>query len=390
MENSGLTLFAPPGADGSTLRAASTRLAYLDGWRMAAIMLVCIAHLGLNREIGAFYESSPIGVVRQYGETGVLIFFFISGHVVSRACLAEVERSGGFSPLAFYVRRFFRIFPPLMFYLFVCLASGMSGLIDLSFTNFLSAALYLCNTTAPLVSCNWYVGHTWSLAYEEQFYWLFPVVFVFLELGRRPRLAVLVAVLSFAALPFFFTIAWLGKSMFFLTYALFFAGYAAAKHGERFVAALWTYRTTALLAAVLIAFLPRSVVTSFGADAAMREDILDYYRLFYVAAIPTMVLIASAIDPLRDILASRVVAYIGRASYSIYLWQEFCTGPIFQGLAPLPQLGLMAAMIVACLLLFPVELKIIDVGRALSKRIQARSPPARANSQPPVRTAERV
>lgn len=168
------------------MRAPATRLAYIDGWRVLAIMLVFLDHLGANREIGAFYEASPIGFISQYGETGVFIFFFISGYVVSRACLAEVESSGAFSAPAFYARRFFRIVPPLMLYLAFCLALGAPGFIDFSPENFLSAALYLCNTTAPGVSCNWYVGHTWSLAFEEQFYWLFPVAFAYLELGRRP------------------------------------------------------------------------------------------------------------------------------------------------------------------------------------------------------------
>jgi hypothetical protein len=58
---------------------AAERLAFIDGWRAVAILLVFADHLGMNKEIGAFYEQSAIGVVSQYGETGVFIFFFISG-----------------------------------------------------------------------------------------------------------------------------------------------------------------------------------------------------------------------------------------------------------------------------------------------------------------------
>ncbi|MBL1255225.1 acyltransferase [Methylocystis sp. Sn-Cys] len=353
------------------MRAPATRLAYIDGWRVLAIMLVFLDHLGANREIGAFYEASPIGFISQYGETGVFIFFFISGYVVSRACLAEVDRSGGFSALAFYARRFFRIVPPLMLYLAFCLALGAAGFIDFSPENFLSAALYLCNTTAPDVSCNWYVGHTWTLAFEEQFYWLFPVAFAYLELGKAPR-PIAAAALLFAAAPFAFTVWWIGKTGFVIAYALFFAGYAAAKHGERVIAASQGCRVPALIAAMVIVFLPRGVVASFGQDEAARAELIAYYRLLYIAAIPAMVLLSGATGPFRSMLSNRALSYVGRASYSIYLWQQLCNGPVFNDLEAIAELALTAAMVGCCLLLFPLELKLAGYGHALSKRLQAR------------------
>ncbi|WBJ99610.1 acyltransferase family protein [Methylocystis parvus] len=351
------------------------RLAYIDGWRVVAIALVFLDHLGMNRTIGAFYEASPFGVLSQYGETGVFIFFFISGYVVSLACLAEVATSGTFSAPAFYARRFFRIAPPLMLYLASCLALGAGGFIDVSLDNFLSASLYLCNSTAPLVSCNWYVGHTWSLAFEEQFYWLFPVVFVFLELGGRPRLAVAAAVLIFAAIPLVFTIWWIGKTGFFIAYALFFAGYAAARHGARLMEASRRYRFRALIVAAAVVFMPRSVVASFGADEAAKAELIAYYRLLYVAAIPAMVLLSGAAgSSLRAALSIRPVAYLGRASYSIYLWQQLINGPVFNGAGVFEQAALTVGLLLFCLLLFQLELKIVAFGNQWSKALRAGAP----------------
>jgi peptidoglycan/LPS O-acetylase OafA/YrhL len=224
------------------------RLAYIDGWRVIAITLVLLDHLSMNRTIGAFYEASPFGVLSQYGETGVYLFFFISGYVVSLTCLREVATTGGFSTPAFYARRFFRIVPPLMLYLAACLALGAARLIDFGPENFLSAALYLCNTTAPLVSCGWYVGHTWSLAFEEQFYWLFPLVFAWAQLGRRPRPLLLGLAALFALAPFVFTIWWIGKIGCVIAYVLFFAGYVAARRSEN-APAPWAGRETLALVA---------------------------------------------------------------------------------------------------------------------------------------------
>lgn len=369
------------------MRAPSTRLAYIDGWRVLAILLVFLDHLSANREIGAFYEASPIGFISQYGETGVFIFFFISGYVVSRACLAEIDRSGGFSASAFYARRFFRIVPPLMLYLAFCLALGAAGVIDFSPENFTSAALYLCNATAPGVSCNWYVGHTWSLAFEEQFYCLFPIAFAYLELGRAPRPIVAAAVLLFAAAPFVFTVWWIGKTGFIIAYALFFAGYAAAKQGERLVAAAQSVRVPALIVAMLIVFLPRGVVAAFGQDEAARAELIAYYRLLYIVAIPAMVLLSGATGLFRSILSDRALSYLGRASYSIYLWQQLCNGPVFNGLDAISQLALLAVVVLLCLLLFPLELKLVGYGHALSKRFQASGGAASAGGVPPMAAA---
>ncbi len=360
------------------MRPPPERLSFIDGWRVLAITLVFLDHLGMNREIGAFYEASPLGFISQYGETGVFIFFFISGYVVSRACLAEVESSGRFCASAFYARRFFRIVPPLALYLAFCLALGASGVIDFSLDNFLSASAYLCNTSAPLVSCNWYVGHTWSLAFEEQFYCLFPVAFAWWELGRSPRPLAAAAILSFAALPLIFTIWWIGKTGFVIAYALFFAGYLAAKHGERFIVALEGFRGAALFAAILIVFLPRSVVASFGPDEAAQAQLIAYYRLLFIAAIPALVLLSGAAVQLRRILSNRGLSYIGRASYSIYLWQQLGNGPAFNGLGVSAQLILLTGMAGFCLLLFPLELKLVGYGHALSKRLQARRETAAA------------
>jgi peptidoglycan/LPS O-acetylase OafA/YrhL len=356
------------------MRAPPERIAYIDGWRVVALALVFCDHLGMNKAVGAFYAGSPFGFMADYGETGVFIFFFISGLVVARASLNEIETTGDFSASAFYARRFFRIVPPLMLYLAFCLSLGQAGLIDFSLSNFFSSALYFCKSTAPGVSCNWYVGHTWSLAFEEQFYCLFPTAFAFAELRRKPNPFVVIAVALFAATPLAFTIWSIGKTGFLIAYALFFAGYGAAKHGDRFVAFLRARAGGALLFSALIVFLPRCVVASFGDDEQAKAQLIDMYRLLYIPAIPTLVLLSGAAGGfLRGVLANRPLSYFGRATYSIYLWQQLCNGPVFNGLDMAAQFALLLAMIAFCLLLFEtLERRLIGFGHALSRAHSAR------------------
>lgn len=368
---------------------AADRLDYLDGWRVAAILMVFADHLGMNHAIGALYEKSPLGVIAQYGETGVFIFFFISGYVVSLGCLKEAAATGDFSARAFYIRRFFRIVPPLMAYLTTLLALGSAGVIDFGWDHFASAALYLCNSTAPGVACNWYVGHTWSLAFEAQFYFLFPAVFAWLTLDRAPRVLPAAAAVAFAAVPAVFTIWWIGKIGCVIAYALFFAGFLAAKHSmrrdaPRALTALRVgngWRIPVMIGAAIIVFMPRSVIASFGADEAAKGALIAWYRLLYIGAVPTLVLLSGAAGTaLRRLLSLGVLAWLGRASYSVYLWQQLCNGPVFNGLDAGSQIALMGVVILFCLMMFPLEQRLVGYGRALSRRLES---PAAGRVQPP-------
>ncbi|PPD41001.1 MAG: hypothetical protein CTY15_14205 [Methylocystis sp.] len=350
-----------------TVHLQTSRLAWLDGWRTLAVLLVLLDHLSMNGKIEAFYASHGLRFLADYGEVGVFIFFFISGHVVSRTCLAEVEKSGGFDSAAFYVRRLFRIAPPLMLYLCFCLWLGAQGFIDFSPANFLSAALYLCNTSAPSVSCNWYVGHTWSLAFEEQFYLLFPLVFSWLELRRAPRLLTALLVAGVVSLPLVFTIWWIGKTGFLIAYALFFAGYWSAKHGARLLARLAPWRREALLLSAAIVLTPRAAVAALGDSEAARAMLIDGLRLVDIIAVPALVTLSGAVDSTRRLLSTAWLSAFGRGTYSIYLWQQLVTGAPFNELDIVPQLLLLAGVIALCLLLYTHwEVKLIELGRRLA------------------------
>jgi peptidoglycan/LPS O-acetylase OafA/YrhL len=351
------------------------RIAYLDGWRVIAIALVLLDHVDNNTRVAAFYDAHHLRFLADYGEVGVFIFFFISGYVVSLTSLKETATRGDFSAKAFYLRRLFRIAPPLFAYLLACLALGAFAVIPFSAANFISAALYLCNAAAPGVACDWHVGHTWSLAFEEQFYLLFPLVFAALELGRRPSPARAALALGAAAIPFVFTVWWIGKIGCVVTYALFFAGYLAARRRFGLLDRMsGPPRSLLLLLAALVVFMPRGVVASFGGDEAMKAELIAWYRLLHIAAIPALVLLSGrAQTPLAHGLASATMVRLGKATYSIYLWQQLLTGPLAMEWSPAAMLAALAALVAAAVLVFEtLETALINKGRTLSDRIRAR------------------
>jgi len=143
----------------------------LDGLRTVSFLLVFLAHVGLGDLIpGAF---------------GVTVFFFLSGYLITTLLRIERERTGGNSLRDFYLRRAFRILPPfyavLMFAYAVNLFGLVAGPLELS-----AAISLLCHFS------NYRFIHNpegfpagtvvyWSLAVEEHFYLVFPLLFVLLN-----------------------------------------------------------------------------------------------------------------------------------------------------------------------------------------------------------------
>ena len=158
----------PPG-----LRAALSdpHMGKLDALRGFSALLVVYYHFGL---------PVPAGF-------GVMTFFVLSGFLITWLLLKEERRSGTVSLRDFYARRALRIFPAFYCYWFLVTGARLLFGKTIPWGQAWSSFFYVSNYYQGL---NGYpssaYSHTWSLAVEEQFYLLFPPVF--LVLGRRPEL----------------------------------------------------------------------------------------------------------------------------------------------------------------------------------------------------------
>lgn len=170
----------------------------IQGLRAIAVLSVVLFH--------AIADALPGGFV------GVDIFFVISGYLISGILMDEMER-GGFSLGGFYERRIRRLFPALFVMLAGVLAAGLVLLppwqmAELGHSAF-STMLFVSNF--DLYGMTGYFDseaqtrallHTWSLAVEEQFYLLFPLIlFALMRMARRQmRLIMLAGALGSLAL----------------------------------------------------------------------------------------------------------------------------------------------------------------------------------------------
>ncbi|HEX6692994.1 MAG TPA: acyltransferase [Burkholderiales bacterium] len=140
----------------------------LDGIRALAALLVFAGHAGLGHVLP--------------GGFGVTVFFFLSGYLITTLLRREHQLTGGISLKNFYLRRVYRIMPPLYLVLILLTGLWLAGVIEGPVRPEAAAMQYLHLTNyyivgwgsdvAPVVP---YTVPMWSLAVEEHFYLLFPL-----------------------------------------------------------------------------------------------------------------------------------------------------------------------------------------------------------------------
>ena len=168
------------------------RIKSLDGLRALSIILVIVSHLV---GIRGFFIPVPAGRVFELGELGVRVFFVISGFLITSILLKELTQSHKIDLPRFYFRRTLRIFPPYYLFLLALAIAGAIGFITLNPGDLAHALTYTSNYHQQR---SWLVGHTWSLAVEEQFYILWPAAL--LLLGKRKGLLLAFAFVLLAPL----------------------------------------------------------------------------------------------------------------------------------------------------------------------------------------------
>jgi peptidoglycan/LPS O-acetylase OafA/YrhL len=277
------------------------RIAFLDGWRAIAVSAVVVAHALMN----ARYVTTGIGIY------GVYIFFLISGYIITSLTVREIQTTGSFSQRDFIIRRALRILPPLLLYSTAMLMLQYS---DPEIPWLAARAItFTCNIAE---SCDWIFGHTWSLAFEEQFYLLFPFLVV-----RRLNVFV-VPVIGLYLLPLGFPIPFIGSIGFFKIAALFALGAAYAVHQQKVDALLpcTTLPALSVLAGIVLALwsvFPRDAL----AWTVLKGVLLPPIVFLVVFGLP------ASFGGIKALLSHPALTRIGLHSYSIYLWQEFFLRP---------------------------------------------------------------
>jgi peptidoglycan/LPS O-acetylase OafA/YrhL len=166
-----------------------------DGLRAVSIIMVLCTHFGVydNWSHTGWVNSLTHSIT---GSVGVTVFFVISGFLITTLLLNEKQRKGKINYKNFIIRRFLRLLPTLLLFYLVLLFLMYCGMLDIKPIAVLMSACYVYNYVPnPFYFSE--LGHTWSLAVEEQFYVFWPWVIVGF---RKKGILLLAAVLILVSL----------------------------------------------------------------------------------------------------------------------------------------------------------------------------------------------
>jgi len=302
----------------------------VDGLRAVAVVAVMLYHLGFTWIPGGFL--------------GVDLFFVISGYVITRLLLDSIARSGGLDLRAFYKARFRRLFPPLVFMIFMtiiyigiwapetmrrfisdspfALSGAMNWWLVFRHTDYFDSI-----ARPPLLQ------HTWSLGVEAQFYLVWPLILL-LVLRRFGKNMIPGAALVIAAIS--------GISLFIVSLTVDAASVAQVSH---VYFGTDTHSIGLFLGAALaVSWVPQNLeekvdkraqdfidgigvfgfVGLIGTFLLVNESDPTLYKLaFPLAGLFGCAILTSIVHPasrFAPILSSKAAVWIGERSYAIYLW----------------------------------------------------------------------
>lgn len=300
--------------------ASQQRLNYrpeIDGLRAVSVLLVIFNHADFH-----FFGG---------GHIGVDVFFVISGYLITRIILLEVSAQS-FSLSDFYIRRARRILPALLLVLLSCLPIAYWLMLPSELENFgrasIGAVLFVSNfvlwkqggyfdvdaALSPLL-------HLWSLAVEEQFYLLFPIlILIGVTLKRRATVILLYLSLSGSLILLYVTYQEMPRASFYLLPTRAWELLVGAVIGHaHFKGRFLDYKRESTK------WLPTLGLMIIVVSALLIDETTTYpgpVTLWPIAGAAMIIAVVSPKSVAFKLLSSQPFQLIGLASFSIYLWHQ--------------------------------------------------------------------
>jgi peptidoglycan/LPS O-acetylase OafA/YrhL len=291
-----------------------------DGLRCFAVTFVLLSH--------------SVGNIIPGGGFGVDIFFALSGFLITSVLLNDFDSDGRISFGRFYIRRFLRLTPAfalmLLGYTFVMSVFSKPG--DRALPDVIAAATYTMNWIRAFnISGGGPLGHTWSLAVEEQFYIFWPIALAKLCSFFDRKTAALLTLATAGA--FLAWRCWLAANgadinrvyngfdmradelLLGCALALWLRSNPAMNHRFNALAKLWP---------IPVAIIALSIATDPWIGYPLRYSLSAAATAWIMFSI-----LSNECRPLSFVLTLKPFTLIGVISYGIYLWHY----PIFHFLS---------------------------------------------------------
>lgn len=299
--------------------SANKYIPWLDGLRAISILLVLMSHFGFQKIIP--------------GGLGVNLFFFISGYIITRNLFIEASNSknNSFSISKFYIRRLLRLYPPLILVIisiiFIYKIKGKYISVSELFACIFYYVNYFVIIFGELKTLPF--GTLWSLAIEEHFY-IFYAFFLSRLLKNKDKVIKILCILLLMVLfwrfilVYYFNITEIIDRRFYtfistdarIDSILFgcLLSLLETHNSKSTILKRFSSFKCFLLAMLLILF------TLVFRNIQFRETIRYSIQSISFFILFSYIIYSSRINILKSILELPILVWIGRISYSLYIW----------------------------------------------------------------------
>lgn len=295
----------------------------LNGLRAISILIVIICHLSLYIDSINNYNSinwiKPFIEFIKDGQMAVNIFFVISGYLITTLLENEEIKNVKISIKNFYIRRILRIFPAYYFMLGVYFILQCLHLIKIPAEAWLTAITY---TKYFNWEVDWYTGHAWSLSIEEHFYLIWPLLFILGKKTRKISAIVLIFLApTFRLLDYYYDISFIDELTIFLRIDSIAIGCLFAIYKNKIISILQVRWQFAFYTSLFLLFFLRYLQN-------IQIDFINpfgYTNGTFGCISISVIMMYSIYGPQNywfKLLNLKPIDFIGRLSYSLYLWQQ--------------------------------------------------------------------
>lgn len=296
----------------------------LNSLRFFGALFVILLH------INSYLWFESLGIEKLHilisGSTGVVLFYVLSGFLLTSLAIREIERTGQFSFRRFFIRRALRLFPLYFLALFVLFVVDQLGLTQIGKTSWIYALAYSYNFV-PEADYNGLLGSLHTLGTEEHFYLFFALLFsLAVSVSKRRAVVIVGSVFLFAL----------------LTVDLLWPVFAP--YDDVYFVGRWTWFA---IKPILIGCLGAIVYSYLKSNAAKQipgflsgRVLLNLFMALYLKQIfgysevqlslGFLFLIVYLVEfpqsRISNALSNRVLVYLGTISYGLYVWQSVLNG----------------------------------------------------------------